>query len=597
MSAPTSFSPVKPQGCNVASWLRRRETRPTNRRERRQVFKAIHPTTTLYEVELPNIVLRKFSPDGKKLIAFTQNGNAVEAYDYEPEKVHAAAAVVGKSVEAFDTVFDRRWETTLTTSRESLCLDFLLFTKTQKHIIVVTSCPSTSTDPTPQSPATLSGLSILEDVTFWILDVETGKVTDFRRLCAEYIMLKNHAGVHLRRDTLGIVSVKHQCIYLLHIKDNGKFGGIRNIGWYVNETDEILQAKYRNAEQQHTKRRKTGLSRRVDSGFCDEMYDALPRKIASSDNAGPAPSTPSISVGPPALRNGKSVEAKTPQTPSWKFMDLPSEWKSDDFPLSGLKHRILAFSYLEARNNKSSGHMHNFHQSFTTLSKLVMSRMQFLSDDQVLIKFGAPVITPGTRPDNANLSRGCLYVVYCISSATVLGIYEQASERLYAMLQNVPELFGAPNPFAQPYITHPCDSLMAREALRKQFAAVKKAKNGGPAEALKRASGPLPYNNQCFIESPYLDQDSFSYDTRLVNNYDRPRPAGEFPAKFFDRASGRLKFKLDSDERNAGRWGWNIKRYVVYIFHPTDPFIISIQHRSTNLRPIVNFHVRSTQIV
>ena len=63
--------------------------------------------------------------------------------------------------------------------------------------------------------------------------------------------------------------------------------------------------------------------------------------------------------------------------------------------------------------------------------------------------------------------------------------------------------------------------------------------------------------------------------------------------RFYERHSGLLKFKM-----YAGVLGRSVpvtaRRLVAFIFHPTDPFAISVQR--TNSDYIVNFHLRNVPV-
>ena len=110
---------------------------------------------------------------------------------------------------------------------------------------------------------------------------------------------------------------------------------------------------------------------------------------------------------------------------------------------------------------------------------------------------------------------------------------------------------------------------------------------------MKRLVSGVPHNPQSFYTTPYFDHNLFSWDDKLINAYDRARPCSEFPVKFFDRTTGKLKFKIDP---HIIPYGTNpsappyrsSKKYVFYIFHPTDPFCFSIQYTPT--QQIVNIH-------
>lgn len=86
---------IKPQ--NVVCHLMRREhgigQRPgTHQHVTRAFYKCILPNLTVINVEKPPGFLRKFSPDGKYLIAFTLDQTALEIYQYKG--IMAAAELI-----------------------------------------------------------------------------------------------------------------------------------------------------------------------------------------------------------------------------------------------------------------------------------------------------------------------------------------------------------------------------------------------------------------------------------------------------------------------------------------------------------------------
>lgn len=86
---------LRPQ--NIVSHLINREHGIANRPGMQQhvirdFYKCIHPNLTVMNVEKPAGFLRKFSPDGKYLIAFTLDQTALEIYQYNG--VAAAAQLI-----------------------------------------------------------------------------------------------------------------------------------------------------------------------------------------------------------------------------------------------------------------------------------------------------------------------------------------------------------------------------------------------------------------------------------------------------------------------------------------------------------------------
>lgn len=82
--------PIKPRKFgpqNVVVRLRRRETfgcpyPGTHVHSARQFYQNVFPNFTIMNVEKPPCFLRKFSPDGKYLIAFSADQTSIEVYEY-----------------------------------------------------------------------------------------------------------------------------------------------------------------------------------------------------------------------------------------------------------------------------------------------------------------------------------------------------------------------------------------------------------------------------------------------------------------------------------------------------------------------------------
>lgn len=75
---------IRPQ--NIVCHLRNREhglfTKSAHSHTIRDFYKCIYPNLSIINVEKPAGFLRKFSPDGKFLIAFTLDQTALEIYEF-----------------------------------------------------------------------------------------------------------------------------------------------------------------------------------------------------------------------------------------------------------------------------------------------------------------------------------------------------------------------------------------------------------------------------------------------------------------------------------------------------------------------------------
>jgi hypothetical protein len=85
-------------------------------------------------------------------------------------------------------------------------------------MILVTAVPSTAPDSHQEYPHSLDSIGLLDDVTFWVFDIQTGNVLGQHTFYKEYMFLTNQSGVHLFDDYLAIASVQNQSIYICTVK-------------------------------------------------------------------------------------------------------------------------------------------------------------------------------------------------------------------------------------------------------------------------------------------------------------------------------------------------------------------------------------------
>lgn len=162
---------------------------------------AIYPNSTLYNTNMPGI--RRFTPDGKYLLCI--GSRVVSLYMYLGPIPKPDAA------NDFSKFFTLKYEKSLTTGNEIICKDFSLFTQDQKRMILASAVSSES-----------QHIS-LDDITFWILDIESGQILGSKTFLNDYIFLNNNSGVHLFKNYLAIASVEKQAIYICHIRVNRFF--------------------------------------------------------------------------------------------------------------------------------------------------------------------------------------------------------------------------------------------------------------------------------------------------------------------------------------------------------------------------------------
>jgi len=511
----------------------------------------IFPDFTLVNVEKPPCFLRKFSPDGKRFIAFSADQTSLEIYAYQGP---AAAADLlegvggeflsseenGRNNRIRNVVFNRFFKlkhcVSVSPCSEQLNRECSLFTDNGRFVIVGSAAfvpeephammysiytNNESVSPNPRNP--------LEDYTLHSVDIHEGRLCDRTTFKIDKIFLSHNQGLYLYKDTLAVLSVQHQTVHIFHIDPEGSFVKVREIGRNCFDNDDFLLS---------------------------------PVLSAASQTSLPSPS-------PYQCFKEKTINL--------------------------LKHRILVFLYRRAKalsaKDGNPFELRNFYKYFDQVRWLKMWKMQLLDSDHLLIKYASEeVVTLRSSEPNSQPS---YFVVYNITTTEVLAVYENTSEQLLDLFENFCDLFrNACLSSESQFTSSPSNNIFSHLIQQRFKQTIVSAKNGGANEARKRVLAQLPISAQSYSASPFLDLSLFSYDDKWVSVMERPKACGEHPIRFYGRQCGLLKFKI-----YAGVQGRNpppqARRLVAFTFHPTDPFAISVQR--TNLEYVVNFHVRHDQ--
>ncbi|CAG8539141.1 8929_t:CDS:10 [Acaulospora morrowiae] len=546
----------------------------TNLFNRRKFYTYFYPNETIFNVNVPNSYFKRFTPDGNYMIGFSRDQNFVQLFYFEYTYLET-------SLDA-NALYEQR----ITSSQsETLCKEFCLITSNQKYMILASSSPSNcSVEEARLYPCSLNCIPNFDDITFYLVELATGKTCDTRTYKNECIHLLYHSGVSLMGNLFSIMSIQNQTIRILHIKDDGRFIDVQDVGWLSYDDDELVLARYRDFDLQYNAQRKIAISptihRNASSDFMeldDERYAFSSSFLSSNslndmtENKVPSPNT--FSSPQQGIATGISVNAEAAT------------------PISGIKQRMLSYLFKKAYHSNDGGlALRHFYQIFAQLASLVMWKMQFIDESRFLIKFGSIDCVTGRHHESA--AHTTFFVIYNFLTTEVSSVYDNASEEFLTEFENSPEIFQRVA-FNQPSL---CDSaysnnIYAKAVLEKRLYAIRHARNGGPSQVVKRVLSSLPYSPQTCSESPYFDHSLFAYDDNIVSAFDRPRPCQENIAKFYSRKTGEFKFKLTFGLPN--KTSIRTKRSVALIVHPNFPFIISVQYTVLQL-PIINFHVRSS---
>nr|XP_027198550.1 uncharacterized protein LOC113792803 [Dermatophagoides pteronyssinus] len=525
------------------------------------------PNFSIERAEHPNCFLRKFTYDGRYLMAFSSDITSVELYKYQGA---AAAAQLLNTIPSgnkdylsygdenaeirrkiFSCFFKRHHTITVALDGGQLSRECSLFTDDNRFLIVASSfAASESTTSFHDRYQTNESIpmghrSTYENYKFHIIDIDAGRVVDSIEFNTDRIQIANNHGIYLYKNIFAILSVQHQIIHLYYILPNGEFIFNRKIGRFCSEEDRLL----------------------FEDSLMQSMYRRLNQPIPVSHR------------------------------PVAAFREVP---------FNSLKHRIITFAFQQARRRSieigSPKPLCQFYHDFDYLVNLRMLKMQLLDEEHLLIKYEQEysLVTYNqhiiNKYDAYNQTKlWNLFVVYNWKTTEVLNIYPQHSQTLLYAYENFC------NNFRHPYGYYPCspsNNYYARVAYEEFKRSIIENRNGNYNEAVRCILSLLPHHAQLLTPSPYLDLSLFSYDEKVIGSNEKPRHTSEVPIRFFNRDTGVLSFRMHTGQAFMQPQRFpplhnhhpNNRRLIAFIFHPTDPFIISVQRY--NSQYLLHFHIR-----
>lgn len=611
----------------------------------RKFYQNIVPNYTVHNVEVPNCHIKKFTSDGEYLFCFTKNSQGIQLYHFKgPQEClwEKDAPVCEKKFESYFTLV---YEKFVTHGSEVLNRDFCLQTPCGNFVILASSGPSSASstatphvaplsniplyestsfnplslsatlpnpDPIPQHHS-LPSMSNLEDITFYLVGLKDGVMYDKRSFQRDYIPLAHHSGVYLYNDLFSVLSIQTQTIHI-YVIQGSRFIDVRTIGIQCYEDDDLVFAQQQELERQYAQQlnqSKNFVPMHPDLRNDDEeppvypdapsteqpfsCQSCLPQstEIHTPELHSPLLYSPSLAKSTPITERDRpqpDIKLESPHTSSTNSDEEPSSLPT---PIIGIKQRLLAYLFRQAAESpQPAKSLPLFYQQFEQYASLTLWKMQLLDESHLLLKFGCPdAIQQRSQADLNNQTS--FFVVYNMYSTEVIGVYENTNKEFAQTFEQFCEHFRAcsrPTGLIK-YRSTCSNNSFVRENLMKQKVAVMNSRNGGETQAVKRILSALPFSPQSWSESPYFDKSLYNYDEKVISSTERPKQCADHPIKFYSRSDDQVQFRItpglpDKQERS--------KRFASYIFHPYQPFIISVQHVLFQ-SPIVNFHFRHQQ--
>ena len=509
-------------------------------RLRRLAYETFVPKNTDVGVkDVPAVCFRRFTPDGKYLVAFEQDRRNLVLYRFKPplrtEKIQQSESftsdVVKKPV-SYKDWFQQIYSVQIATWNETLCREFCLVTSKGQHLILASS--SEGDNPIQPSPPgsvpALASVPTLEAITLHLVSIPTGTVVDTWTLRDDFVELSGHRGVTLCDQTLIVLSMKKQTLHVLRIEEKmERIFEENKIGEFCQPDDKMLvvhadvQERKWQQQSQIRKRKQEGGDKPDEA---NKVEQSLP-----AENLSPPPSETGLGYG--KTRTGF---------------------------YSGLMQKLLAFVY---GRYQAQGNERDFFHVMTRYCMLVMLTCYMLDADHVLILLGSAeralkLLDP---------ARSTYFtLLYRMSSGTIVDVYDSRNvDVVLKVFDKFPEYFYRDSAVAS----------TARLELSTSAAMMRRR---------KESQGLLPTGAQSRNVSPLLDQELFDYDDSKLPALDgRKAIRVEAPIKFRSRRLKKVSFRLAFCEHQESH------KSMLFLFHPTEPFAAS-QLMDPDEPTIINFH-------
>ncbi|KAJ8749729.1 hypothetical protein K2173_012280 [Erythroxylum novogranatense] len=522
---------------NVARRIFERQIRSpapgTSVHQARRFYEDIVPSYTIYDIDCPDYLFRKFTDDGQYLISFSRNHQDLIVYrptwlSYSCKEEDCDLPARAKKFESF---FSQLYCVSLASSNEVICKDFFLYIEGNQFGLFATS--TAQIHDSPPTEGAIQGVPFIEKITFHLLRLEDGVILDEKVFRNDFVNLAHNTGAFLYDDLLAIVSLRYQRIHILQIRESGNLVDIRAIGAFCQEDDELF----------------------INFSTQGMAIHQTPGNLTE---------------------NG--VHHNQPN--------------SEHSFLGGIKQRLLSFIFRaiwnEERDNalRFQGLKKKFYFHFQDYVDLIIWKVQFLDRHHLLIKFGS--LDGGLHLSRNADHQPSFFAVYNMDTTEIVAFYQNSAEELYLLFERFCDHFYtmSRDSLYMNFISSHSNNIHALEQMR-----TIKDKANNFSQFIKKMMVFLPFSCQSLIPSPYLDQSLFRYDEKLISASDRHKPSTDHPIKFISRRQPYiLKFKIKPGPE-TGNLDSRARKFSSFLFHPFLPLVVSIQH-ALYLQPSMNIHFR-----
>jgi de-etiolated-1 len=137
----------------------------------RQFYENLVPSYTIYDIECPDYSFRKFTDDGKYLVAFSRNHQDLIVYrpiwlTFSCNEECDSHDLPAKA-KRFDSFFKQLYSISLASSNEYICKDFFLYVACHQYGLFATS--TAQSNDSAASEGAIHGVPSMEKITFHLV--------------------------------------------------------------------------------------------------------------------------------------------------------------------------------------------------------------------------------------------------------------------------------------------------------------------------------------------------------------------------------------------------------------------------------------------
>ena len=248
-------------------YANRNETTKYNQMKR--VYLTLTPNYSVLNVKVPNCFIRRFSPDGRYLIAFNYNLTGILIYQFngctagmtETDKINMHCVSQKQPLpdrtdfndfdsdqfrfKSFETFFHEKANLRLTENNETIHRECALFYKSS-HLIAASSCIVSEENLPPYEQLASNNEAIsyntIENYTIYLIDVRSVRLCDKLKFNADKINLAHNQSLSLFNNVFAVLTQQNQTVHVYHILESNDMEATPDNDYFqTRESKKVLK--------------------------------------------------------------------------------------------------------------------------------------------------------------------------------------------------------------------------------------------------------------------------------------------------------------------------------------------------------------------